>query len=164
MNSIRIASSCLIGLVIALWGSSAAAQEKAGPKLKVEVVLKEWFLPKADVQGPFWPRKEKGSGDIAYTDMASQSLGAKEPMEKVWRFYADKCGHKGKFPGQGAGVRDGTGNEKARYLMSFSGGSERNKAYRCTFAYNTDRYTVFVEVASGWDEPSTGVHVTVATR
>jgi hypothetical protein len=48
--------------------------------------------------------------------------------------------------------------------MSFSGGSERNKTYRCTFAYNTDRYTVFIELASGWEDQSTGAQVTAGTR
>jgi hypothetical protein len=85
-------------------------------------------------------------------------------MEKVWKHYGDKCGHKGKFPGQGANIRDGTGNKKARYLMNFSGGSQGNKAYRCTFAYKTDRYTVFVELVSGWEDQSTLVQVTVGTR
>jgi hypothetical protein len=160
MSRIRIASTSLIALCIALSGVNSLAQENAGPNLKAEHVLKEWVFPKAEAQGPFSPRGDKAPA----TDLASQSLGAKEPMAKVWKYYADKCGHKEKFPGKGAGVRDGTGNTKARYLMNFSGGSERAKAYRCTFAYNTDRYTVFVEIASGWDDPTTGIELTVATR
>jgi hypothetical protein len=49
-------------------------------------------------------------------------------------------------------------------MMNFSGGSNRSKAYRCTVAYNTDRYTVFVELGSGWEDQSTGVEVTVGVR
>jgi hypothetical protein len=158
----RIPVCC--ALALAFDGLCSSAQEKVGDKVKAEDVLKEWVFPKADVQGPYWPRNDKDTKQIGYTDLACQSFAPKEPMEKVWKFYADKCGHTGKFPGPGGVVRDGTGIDKARYLMSFSGGSERSKAYRCTFAYNTDRYTVFVELASGWEDQSTGVEVTVGTK
>jgi len=154
----------LCALLLAFQGLRSPAQDKVTGRLKAEDVLKEWAFPKADVQGPYWPRGGKDTKEVGHADLASQSFAPKEPMEKVWKYYADKCGHKGKFPGPGAGVRGGTGNGKARYLMNFSGGSEGNKTYRCTFAYNTARYTVFVELASGWGDKSTGVQVTVGTR
>jgi hypothetical protein len=165
MKSLRIPLAFTLGLCVLLVifpGVRSTAQEKVGGKLKAEDVLKDWVFPKVEVQGPYWPRNDNAAG--GYPDLANQGFAPKEPMEKVWKFYADKCGHKGQFPGQGAGIRDGTGNEKARYLMNFSGGNQRHKAYRCTFAYNTDRYTVFVELASGWEDQSTGVEVTVGTR
>ena len=167
MRSMRILVCCALSVcafLLAFLGLRSSAQDKVGDKLKAEDMLKEWVFPKAKVQGPYWPRNDKDTKQAGHTDLASQSLAPKEPMEKVWKYYADKCDHKGKFPGPGAGVRDGTGNEKARYLMSFSGGSQRNKTYRCTFAYNTDRYTVFVELASGWEDQSTAVQVTVGTK
>jgi hypothetical protein len=154
----------LCALLLAFPGLRSPAEDKVGEKLKAEDVLTEWVFPKADVQGPYWPRNDKDTKEGKHADLASQSFEPKQPMEKVWQHYADKCGHKGKFPGPGAGVKDGAGNNKARYLMNFSGGSERNKAYRCTFAYNTDRYTVFIELASGWEDKSTGVEVTVGIR
>jgi hypothetical protein len=165
MRSMRILVWCALGLsalLLAVQGLRSSARDKAGDTLKAEDVLKEWGFPKADVQGPYWPRNDKDTKEHA--DLANQALTAKEQMEKVWKYYADKCGHKGKFPGPGAGVRDGTGTSKARYLMNFSGGCEGHKAYRCTFAYHTDRYTVFVELSSGWADQSTGVQVTVGTK
>jgi hypothetical protein len=150
--------------LLAFPGLRSPAGDKVGDKLKAEDVLQEWVFPKVDVQGPYWPRNGKDAKEGKHADLASQSFAPKEPMEKVWKHYADKCGHKGKFPGPGAGVRDGAADGKARYLMSFSGGSERNKTYRCTFAYHTARYTVFVELASGWGDQSTGAQVTVGTR
>jgi hypothetical protein len=164
----RIPVCCALGLcafVLAFLGMRSPAQDKGGDKRKAEDVLKEWVFPKADVVATYLPRNDaKDAKELGHADLASQLLVPKEPMEKVWKYYADKCGHKGKFPGPGAGVRDGTGNNKARYLMNFSGGSNRSKAYRCTFAYNTDRYTVFVELGSGWEDQSTGVEVTVGVR
>jgi hypothetical protein len=167
MKSMRIPVGCAVGLcalLLALRGQRSPTEEKDGPKLKAEDVLKEWVFPKAEVHGPYWPRNDKDAKELGHADLASQSLAPQESMEKVWKYYADKCGHKGKFPGPGVGVREGTGNEKARYLMNFSGGADGNKAYRCTFTYNTDRYTVFIELGSGWQDPSTGVQVTVGTR
>jgi hypothetical protein len=165
MKSMRIPVCCALGLcalLLALQGLRSSARDKAGDTLKAEDVLKEWGFPKADVQGPYWPRNDKDT--MEHADLANQSLTAKESMENVWKYYAEKCGHKGKFPGPGAGVRDGTSNEKGHYLMNFSGGSQRAKAYRCTFAFNTHRYTVFVELTSGWEDQSTAVQVTVGTR
>ena len=167
MRSMRIPVCCALGLcgiLLAFHGLRSPAEDKVGDKLKAEDVLKEWVFPKADVQGPYWPRNDKDAKEGKHADLASQSFEPKESMEKVWKHYADKCGHKGKFPGPGAGVKDGAGDDKARYMMNFSGGSERSKTYRCTFAYNTDRYTVFVELASGWEDHSTGAQVTVGTR
>ena len=167
MRSVRNLVRCafgLSGLLLAFPALRSPAEDRVGDRRKAEDVLQEWVFPRADVQGPYWPRKDNDARELKHPDLASQSFAPKEPMEKVWKHYAEKCGHKGKFPGPGAGVRDGTGNDKARYLMNFSGGSERNKTYRCTFAYNTDRYTVFVELASGWEDQSTGVEVTVGTR
>ena len=167
MRSMRIPVCCALGLcalLLVLQGLRSPAEDKVGDKPKAEDVLNGWGFPKADVQGPYWPRNDKDTKEGKYADLASQSFEPKEPMEKVWEHYADKCGHKGKFPGPGTGVTHGAGDDKARYLMNFSGGSERNKTYRCTFAYNTDRYTVFIELASGWEEESTGVQVTVGTR
>lgn len=165
MRSMRVPVWCALGLcvlLLAFQGLRSSARDKAGDKVKAEDVLKEWVFPKADVQGPYWPRSDK---DFKHADLASQSLAPEQPMEKVWKYYADKCGYKNKFPGPGAAVRDGTGDEKARYLMNFlGGGAEHNKTYRCTFTYNTDRYTVFVELASGWEDRSTAVQVTVGTR
>lgn len=165
MSSLRIPVCCGLGLcalLLAVNGLRSSAQDKGADKLKAEDVLKEWVFPKADVHGRFWPRNEKDPK--GHADLATQWLASKEPMEKVWKYYADKCGHTKKFPGAGAVIIDGSGNEKSRYLMNFSGGSEGNKAYRCSFAYNTDRYTVFVELASGWKDQSTAVHVTIGTR
>jgi hypothetical protein len=163
----RIRVCCVLGLcalLLAIQGLRSPAEDQVGDKLKAEDVLKEWVFPKAEVQGPYWPRKDNDAKELKHADLASQWFAPKESMDKVWKYYADKCGHKGKFPGPGAGVKDGAGNNKARYLMNFSGGSERNKTYRGTFAYNTDRYTVFIELASGWEDESTGVQVTVGTR
>jgi hypothetical protein len=157
----RILASSALGvfaLSVAFQGMSSPAQEKGGRKLKAEDVLKEWVFPEAEVHGPNWPR------DDEHADLANAWFAPKEPMEKVWKYYAGRCGHKGKFPGPGAGSRAGTGNDKARYLMTCSGGSNRSKTYRCTFAYNTGRYMVFVELASDWEGESTAVEVTVGTR
>jgi hypothetical protein len=149
---------CVLGLcalLLSFAGPRSSAEDKLGDKPKAEDVLKDWAFPKADALGPYWPRKDNDPKELGHADLASQSFAPKEPMEKVWKFYADKCGHKGKFPGPGGSSGDGTGNEKARYLMTFLGGANHNKVYRCTFAYNTDRYMVFVELASGWEDQST---------
>jgi hypothetical protein len=145
---------------------TAKAARRSQHEQKVEARQRYFFpfISKADVQGPYWPRNDKDTKEGKHADLASQSFEPEQPMEKVWQHYADKCGHKRKFPGPGAGVKDGAGNNKARYLMNFSGGSERNKTYRCTFGYNTDRYTDFIELASGWEDKSTGVEVTVGIR
>lgn len=122
MRSMRVPVWCALGLcvlLLAFQGLRSSARDKAGDKVKAEDVLKEWVFPKADVQGPYWPRSDK---DFKHADLASQSLAPEQPMEKVWKYYADKCGYKNKFPGPGAAVRDGTGDEKARYLMNFLGG------------------------------------------
>jgi hypothetical protein len=164
MRTLVCFASYLCGLLLAFQGLRSPADDKVGDKREAEDVLQEWVFPKADVQGPYWPRKDNDAKELKHADLASQSFAPKEPMEKVWKHYADKCGHKGKFPGPGACVKDGAGNDTARYLMTFSGGSEASKMYRCIFAYNTDRYTVFIELASGWEAQSTGVEVTVGTR
>ena len=167
MKSMRIPVLCTLGVcavLLAFLGFRSPVRDRVVDKPKAEGLLKEWVFPRADVQGPYWPRGGKDTKEVGHADLASQSFAPKEPMEKVWKYYADKCGHKGNFPGLGAGVRDGTGNSEARYLMNFSGGSERTKTYRCTFAYNTDRYTVFVELTSGWEDQSTAVEVTLGTK
>ena len=167
MVPMRSPLHCAVGLcalLVAFQSLRSQAQDKVGDKPKAEDVLKEWAYPKVDVQGPYWPKNDADGKEGRHADLASQSLAPPDPMEKVWKHYAEKCGHKGKFPGPGTVTRDGSGTEKSRCLMNFSGGSERNKAYRCTFAYNTDRHTVFVELVSGWDDKSTSVQVTVGTR
>ena len=167
MKSMRIPLLCTLGVcavLLAFLGFRSPVRDRVVDKPKAEGLLKEWVFPRADVQGPYSPRNDQDTKEVGYSDLASQCLAPAEPMEKVWKFYADKCGHKGNFPGPGAGVRDGTGNSEARYLMNFSGGSERTKTYRCTFAYNTDRCTVFVELTSGWQDQSTAVEVTLGTK
>jgi hypothetical protein len=154
----------LCGLLLAFFSRHSPAGDKVGDKPKAEDVLKEWGFPKADGLGPYWPRNDKDAKEGKHADLASQYFEPKEPMEKVWKYYADKCDHEGKFPGTGAGTKDGTGNEKRRYMMDFSGGSQHSKVYRCTFVYNTERYTVFVQLVSGWEDQSTGVYVTAGTR
>jgi hypothetical protein len=168
MRPMRISVCCALGLCalfLAFQGLRSSAQEKVGGKQKAVDVLKEWEFPKAEVHGPYWPRTDdKVAKELAHLDLANQWQAPKEPMERVWKYYADKCGHKGKFPGPGAAHRAGTGNEKARYLMNFAGGSNRSQSYRCTFAYNTDRYMVFVHLVSSWEDQVTSVDVTVGTR
>src|SRR5262249_19231021 len=133
MRSMRIPVRCALGLCalsLAFQGLRSPAEDKVGDKRKAQDVLQEWGFAKADLRGPVRPRNGKDARDPKHADLASQSFAPKEPMEKVWQHYADKCSHKGKFPGPGAGVKDGACNDKARFLINFSGGSERNKTYR----------------------------------
>ena len=88
MRSMRAPVCCalgLCGLLLAFPGLRLPAEDKVGDKRKAEDVLQEWAFPKADVQGPYWPRDGKDAKEGKHADLASQSFAPKEPMEKVWK-------------------------------------------------------------------------------
>jgi len=116
-----------------------------GTKPDAEKVLSAWAAPGAP-EGSAARRTVSPPLD-GYDDLAQQEYAVEQPFQKVWEFYATKCGEKKQYK-PGLTLISGGGDKNARYLLTLRQDAKVPENGWCQFAVHADAFWIVVELHS----------------
>ena len=148
---LRIACSLAVLAAATLAASGSAAQGPTTTKPHADVIASQWRFPGALEAGI--------TSHPTNPILQLEEYAVKQPLGKVWKFYAEKCGFDKEYKEDVVYQTQGKNAEGGLFIVHDRILNGRRWGY---FAYNTKQYTVSVFIVPVPDDPkSTSIAVTV---